>query len=358
MPTYGTQVTTSPVGSGGTPTVAANARNRVIYQSEALGVRGGSDSPVALRRVQSINYSFSVGRTDVNQFGELAAIDRIILEQPTVTMDFSYILHGLTNESSLGFDVVGSNSCITNILDNTQDKKDYFVALAAEGEDAATAGADTVTSQIEVPEAFITSYSAAGSVGEFPTATVNVEALDMKIGQSSSTDFGMKHASTEDGGMTNSKVLRPGEILLDINAFGGTVHLQSFTLTVDLTREPINRLGTNFPFARVISFPVNATLSAEGILVGDDGSDSASLGELVDNDDAIASMIVDCRSQTGTGHAPGCKFEVKEAKLDSYGYTSSVGANKSVSMDWSVPIGSKSQTGKGVFMSPGGVYAA
>jgi hypothetical protein len=180
----------------------------------------------------------------------------------------------------------------------------------------------------------------------------------MKIGQSGSADFGMKHASSEDGGMTNSKVLRPGEIILKINAFGGTVHLQSFTLTVDLTREPINRLGTNFPFARVISFPVNATLSAEGILVGDDGSDSASLGELVDNDDAISEMWVDCRSQTGTGHAPGVKFTVKQAKLDSYGYTSSVGANKSVSMDWSVPIGSKSQTGKGVFMATGGVYGS
>ena len=127
MPTYGTQVTTSPVGSGGTPTVAANARNRVIYQSEALGVRGGSDTPVALRRVQSINYSFSVGRTDVNQFGELAAIDRIILEQPTVNLDFSYLLTSGENEKKLGFGIGGEESAVGNFLSGIGDSRNYWV---------------------------------------------------------------------------------------------------------------------------------------------------------------------------------------------------------------------------------------
>mgnify|MGYP001501394903 FL=1 len=62
-----------------------------------------------LMRVQSANYGFDIGRTDVNQFGNLAAIDRIILEQPTVNLDFTYLLTTGINEKSLGFGInIGS----------------------------------------------------------------------------------------------------------------------------------------------------------------------------------------------------------------------------------------------------------
>jgi len=99
------------------------ARNRVIYQSEAVYVTQGVYSgkagtsaavnyqplnaknanliPTGVRnldRVQSANYSFSISRQDVNQFGELAAIDRIITETPTVSFDTSYVLANFANE--------------------------------------------------------------------------------------------------------------------------------------------------------------------------------------------------------------------------------------------------------------------
>ncbi|NCX05776.1 MAG: hypothetical protein EBW68_08375, partial [Actinobacteria bacterium] len=91
------------------------ARNRVIYQSEALfvGPTGGvsatganglytTESLAQLHRVQNANYSFNVSREDVNQFGQLAALDRVILAQPTVALDFSYYTTTGTNESNLG----------------------------------------------------------------------------------------------------------------------------------------------------------------------------------------------------------------------------------------------------------------
>ena len=56
-------------------------RKRVIYQSEVLFAgTTGNGVPSQLRRIQSANYSFDVARTDLNQFGQLAAIYRIILE--------------------------------------------------------------------------------------------------------------------------------------------------------------------------------------------------------------------------------------------------------------------------------------
>jgi hypothetical protein len=352
---YNQPVLTDPAGNDAIP---ANSRNRILYQSEALAVAKTSPAETNfLTRVQSVNYSFSVGRTDVNQFGELAAIDRVILEQPTVTMDFSYILNGTKNEEALGFNqsADGNTSMIADIIAGTNDKLQYYVSLAGEGIDAATASGTAVKSNIKVPDGFVTSYSASGSVGEFPTATVNLEALDMKIGENntSQTDITADSASTETN--TSSYVLRPGEIEMDIIAFGGVVHLQSFTLTVDLTREPINRLGTNFPFARVISFPLNATLSAEGILSKDESTETDnSLDNLVDNDVALNDLVVDCKKQAGSNHVDGIKYIMKKAKLDSYSYTSSIGANKAVSMDWSVPIGSATQTDRGVFITKNG----
>ena len=70
------------------------SRNRVIYQSQAVfsaptGVTTITAASHSIRRVQSCNYNFSVARQDINQFGELAAIDRLILQEPTVAVDMS-----------------------------------------------------------------------------------------------------------------------------------------------------------------------------------------------------------------------------------------------------------------------------
>lgn len=115
------------------------ARKRVIYQSEALFVGGtGEATPVQLERVQTANYSFEVTRQDVNQYGQLAAIDRIILEQPTVNLDFSYYLNSGKNEKSLGFTVNsgvgninpvgGEKSAIADILSGaSSEEKNYYI---------------------------------------------------------------------------------------------------------------------------------------------------------------------------------------------------------------------------------------
>ena len=171
-------------------------RNRVIYQSEAVyvsqsGYNGdltatsgyaptalgkptvadanARDAVMDLHRVQSANYSFSIARQDVNQFGELAAIDRIITETPTVSLDTSYILANLDNEHKLGFEVAPSGygatnmvSCISGIInsDSNAHQKDYFILTTKEGSDAI---ANTQTGKYEsiigIGNGFLSSYS-------------------------------------------------------------------------------------------------------------------------------------------------------------------------------------------------------
>ena len=124
------------------------ARNRIIYQSQALFVAPNSnqfhlqsgsatstDSHGAggvgkgwtgvtgfgaadagnseeyrslvtpLERIQSANFNFSINRTDINEFGKLARIDSIAMESPTVGLDFNYYLTDGGNERKLGFNI-------------------------------------------------------------------------------------------------------------------------------------------------------------------------------------------------------------------------------------------------------------
>jgi hypothetical protein len=84
------------------------ARNRVIYQSEALYVSEDASQIATgkhkqLERVQSANYNFSISRTDINQYGQLGRLDSLVLEAPTVAADFSYYLTDGMNEKALRF---------------------------------------------------------------------------------------------------------------------------------------------------------------------------------------------------------------------------------------------------------------
>ena len=149
------------------------ARNRVIYQSEALfvthqttgnktidivtaGLEGvgaakselnedDGDIPAGamhqIHRVQSANYNFAINRTDINQFGQLARIDTAVIDAPTVGLDFTYLVTNGTNEDKLGISVDEANdatpvcSAISGILANTSGRN-YHILTVKEGNDA------------------------------------------------------------------------------------------------------------------------------------------------------------------------------------------------------------------------------
>jgi len=178
------------------------ARNRVIYQSEAVlvsqnvnctGVQTGDNDIAELNRIQTSNYSFSISRQDVNQFGELASIDRIITETPTVSFDASWLVANLGNENKLGFHIWADQdnvpstpvSCISGLIDTEvpwKGTKNYFILTTREGQDALN---NTITgdweSVIGVGNASVTSYSTEASVGGLPTATISAEGQNMSM---------------------------------------------------------------------------------------------------------------------------------------------------------------------------------
>ena len=411
------------------------ARNRVIYQSQAVycsqtaydSAQTASGTIAQLDRIQSANYSFSVGRTDVNQFGDLAAIDRIITESPTVSFDTSYYLANFYNELRLGFTVTHSgdntfSSAITDVIDSAKPafQKNYYILTTKEGKDANedyTSG--DYDSIIGIGNAFITNYSSEAAVGGLPTVSVSAEGQNMNFvnlpflgngtnpGTTTANGFttgvGSQGANTllrvsgespainatngaalgkfvtlpvaktnlSDTGAALISSLRPGDITLTLaqksgNAVGtaaidnglpadyagasiSDAHIQSYTLGFDLGRTPIEKLGSKFAFARVVDFPVTVSLSVDAVLAD---LTSGSLAEMIDCDQEYDARISIKDSVCGgADQTVVCNYIVKGLKVDSQSFTSSIGDNKSVTLDFSAQIGGPNQSGMGVFMS-------
>ncbi|MAR21203.1 MAG: hypothetical protein CMD25_04240 [Flavobacteriales bacterium] len=393
------------------------ARNRVIYQSEALFVgqkTGVTDAHTSagdikqLHRVQSANYAFSVARTDVNQFGELAAIDRVVLDTPTVSLDYSYLLSNMSNEENMGFFVntkeVGTSSLVSalsGILNKTEDERNYFIQTSREGEDAV---GDTTRdnagvargSTIGIGNGFVTSYSSEASVGGFPTVSVAVEGMNMLFstgtqnvpnpginrtdGSASTTKISLPTVSgdfkdsSEQSGILSISTLRPGDITIKIaehstdGSFGSddydlggaklpaadgdttnSANIQSYNISFDLGRTPIQRLGNRFAFAREVDFPVNVSLSLDAIMTD---LTTGNLNDLVDCEKSY-DIQIQLKGITGsacdTVKTDVAAYVLKNMKPDSQSYSSSIGDNKTVTLDFSTQIGGPRDTNAGVF---------
>jgi hypothetical protein len=363
------------------------ARKRVIYQSEAVfvGPSGGAASVATaygqskqLNRVQSANYSFNIARQNVNQFGQIGAIDQVILEAPTVSLDFSYYSNSGENEATLGLalgtDGNASVPALRNILSggaSAQDTKNYYIVVAPEGTDANLNQADVTGNGkvIGIGNAGLTSYSINAAVGGFPTVSVSAEGLNMRFyDKTTGTVPSINPADGSDAagifaisGLTTGAgytALRPGDITVTFSGAKGVVEedlkIQDFTISFDLGRDPIQKLGNRFAFSREITFPVTVTASINAVL-GE--LEAENLATVIASDCADADLTVNMLSPKtceGGAQARALKYTLKGAKLTSQSFTSSIGANKSISLQYSAFLGGPSETTKGLFIDAPG----
>jgi len=374
------------------------ARNRTIYQSAAVyagpdktakgdagwvAETGTSNSPNQLKRIQSANYSFDIARTDVNQFGELAAIDRVILESPTVSFDTSWYLCNFYNEDKVGLKVNQTGvaeddlvSVLTDILVNNADERNYYVRVVSEGSDAVTFADGANNNVIGIGNGFLASYSAEGAVGGFPTANITIEGLNMAFttkesgwapwikasdgttnaalgiagGTVDGKAFDLPTATSSGASTSDVTAIKPGNITLTLPSSQGGADLsgiavQSFNASFDLAREPLNKLGSRFAFTREITFPVTASMSCDA-LVGD-----LTTGDLADMLTRNPDQKVIVRLDDDTDAAEHMAIVMKSAKLDSQNFSMGIGDNQTVTLNWSTQVGSAAQSGIGIFLS-------
>jgi len=357
------------------------ARNRVIYQSEALYVSSGLNAATTgahaqLERVQSANYNFSISRQDINQYGQLGRIDSIVLEPPTVGLDFTYYLTDGFNERALGFYVNtgnGSGNFPSGHMVSSSGQN-FYITTVAEGLDAT--GVTGLGSVIGIGNAFLSNYSLELAVGSLPTVSVSMEganinsdtaflnggstaisgiaspAINPSAGTSLGTEVALKVANT---GYSTISALRPGDVTINITSFDGTgisdlsdasnaIHIQSASLAIPLSRTALQRLGTRFAYARAVDFPVKATLSVSAIVNEVVATNLANI--LNDNVEKDISLTL-----KGSDGIDKMTWNLKGCTIDSESFSSSIGANKSVDLTFSTQIGGPNDLAHGVFVS-------
>ena len=384
------------------------ARNRVIYQSEALFVSEDVTTIKAsgheqLNRIQSANYSFSIPRQDINEFGSLSKIDSVTLESPTVALDFSYYLTDGFNERAMGFTPSGfdgsSNTASPGVKGflsgfmGYNSGRNYYILTSKEGDDAAS-NKDGSYSLIGIGNAFVTDYSVDASIGSIPTVSVSMEGSNINAqtsisgnGAIAGTGYSGIHSAavksvgtgamydynssnddlvglpivTSDGGVfgtyTNARIqlagntaqvssLRPGDVTLDFGGFtagndgpmadvestSSSIHLQSASLALSMSRTPLERLGQVGPFARTLDFPINVSLSCNAIL---NELTALNLRDMLD-DQNFNDLTLTFKDPNGNEKMV---YTIIGAQLDSESFSSSIGSNKSVDLTFSAQIG-------------------
>jgi hypothetical protein len=366
-------------------------RNRSYYDSDFLYVSRspatgqffssgnvGTNLISGLYRIQSANYAKGVTRTDVNQFGELPRIDSIILESPTVNLDFQYLSNSFYNEKLVGFTVSSGAlvSAISGILNKTEDEKNYFIRQTPEGSEVVAGAAptnSTLGAIIGLGNMFISSYSAEGSVGNFATVSMAAEGLNWKVDSvtgaagpsvlpedgSAVTDWVYTIpaiSNSHPGGLTISAI-RPGDIVVDMDTYDGDeagakvsdLKIQSYNISFDLSRTPLQKLGSKYAFSREIDFPVTISTSLTADL-GDLQS-----GNFVDkvNSDSTYDLNVKLYRPGATRNDlnVALAYFIKGVKLDSESFTSSIGDNKSVTLNFTNQIGGANSSNVGIYFS-------
>ena len=382
-------------------------RNRVIYQSEALFVKemgqhasvGTSDQ---LLRVQDISHGVELARTDVNEFGQLAAIKREVIEPPTVSLDFSYYVHGGRNEKLIGFsettdrasgDTSGLNQATANFLKNDSGKN-YYISVSAEGvdaKDAGSGGGESLEGVIGIGNGYVTNYSVEAAVGDMPTASVSVEAANLRFNASGTNipnpgvdletgdDLTGTHSSFPEAADTGTfsgdaqvACIKPGDIVVDFNDGGnclpasgeaettqvggarlegdGQMHLQNFTIDLPMARTALTRIGSRHPYSREVEVPLNMTFTCSAFL-GD--IEDGNVNDLLCGSDSKRNIRVKMLSDCGTGDVEQ-EWLIKGASLESQNFSASIGDNKTVDLVFTAQIGGATDKDNGLFMWMGG----
>ena len=393
------------------------ARNRVIYANEILMVspyatglqylnqdssegegNAGESLLRQLKRVQSINYSWNVGRSDINQFGQLARIDSVVLSAPTVNLDFSYLLTDGKNEQLLGLNTEENLNILSTDFMSDQDGRNFFVLTSPAGADAAPntiakieGQTDADKSVIGLGNCYITNYSVSAAVGSVASVSVSAEAFNCQV--SPGTSGTTPGISIEEGKQLNHftykvpsdyiasgdgvAALRPGDIDVSVggsgllhvitDAHGKTAsHIQSLSMDIPLSRTTLQRVGNQFGFSKSLDTPISASLSFSAILadqVGRESSDTEPVKslfeELYKNNKNDITITFKRPSLAGAKLGDNAAiFTISNATLQSESYGMSRGDNRTVDYTFSATIGDPKST-KGysvVELSASGVY--
>ena len=225
-----------------------------------------------LHRVQSANYSFSINRQDVNQFGQLSRIDSVAIDPPTVSLDFSYYLRNGLNEKLLGLNIdtkdnldlgAALNFVKTDKQEEDSSGRNFFILTTPQGTDAVSNplwdtvdAADQPGTGVDVPAVKASgtiSINATGGFGNLSGAVVSIGDSDLTEGSDWAQD------GTNDGTATSLASAIDGLSDFTASASGADI---TVTATVGGTAGNVN-VVLGGPYAQIADL-----ITAPAALVG------------------------------------------------------------------------------------------
>lgn len=375
-----------------------------------------------LQRIQSANFNFTINRQDINEFGRLARLDSIVMESPTVGLDFNYYLTDGGNERKMGFNIptsandagatdlesraagqtfwtgdgtLSGKSALSGLLADPQGNN-YFITVVPDGKDVQ--GTSNIASQslydcVAIGNGFISDYTVEATVGAIPTASVTVEAFNIKVddhlsgqtvgawhldpgvpgvdidGNSGENRYcfqtgigntGSWRMQQMDGTPFNTTgdvgiaALRPGDLVFTMSSSGdyiglndmsgdGSAHIQSFTINVPMSRTVLGRLGSTFGYARVVDLPMDVSCTVSAVV--SDLKRNNLFQQLSSTQKHNFTLQLN-----DTESKQKLKYVVKNARLDSETFTNAIGDNESVDMTFTTQVGGANDTVNGLFM--------
>jgi hypothetical protein len=211
----------------------------------------GSNGQTQIELVQSADVDFAISRQDVFEFGNLYAVDNIQVEPATVTLNFSYALSSGNGVTPTNASKLGMNN--------------FDTFLNEQGRNYGISGAGTLI----ITSGIVKTYSVDGSVGNIPTVSVSVDAINATYTAGNPVFKGDPGFS---GTTTVATIIQPKDITVQIGTgaqgTNPTYEARSFTFALDIPRNKINRLGTLTPVANILAGPPKVALDTEIILNG------------------------------------------------------------------------------------------
>lgn len=278
-----------------------------------------------LNRVQSFDYSFDVGRQDLQNVGEMGLSESKSLNYPSAQFNISTLMCGAENDYLLGLDVnfpcffsgfngqpfKNINYDLATGFNNKQlysglntgvffpfrytDKKNIYISVTDRQGDENNGNAHSFTgTSIAFGNCYLNSYQVNASVGANPTINYgftaeNVEVNSEMIGVS--PGLNPKNLSKVNSGYyiipystgdSFPSVLNPGDMVISISntGYGGDTSIkdigyletdwkiQSFSFDINFERDPLTSIGWQLPIYRSIKYPIFANVGLD-LVVGD-----------------------------------------------------------------------------------------
>lgn len=362
-----------------------------------------------LNRIISTSYTVNTPRMEIRQMGGGANIIRPILETPEITLNFDYYLMGLINEFRLGFmvnhpsghQVTGRQLylnpdyvCpISGFIDRSfnrtsetflgwpltsRDCKNIFSVVKKDSSDFyLNTNIPPIITNCDIlafGDCYVTSYKTNGSVNSIPQASVEMKSSNYilysggsglgipSINPQTYENYSGIYFSIPNNFEANNlpTVLIPRDITLTIQNTGlgnpdnmsidfRDIKIQSYDISMNLTREPLYKLGYRAPLDYPINLPSISELNFE-MFVGD--YQTGNLVNLIKRDEdyniKIKLNYQSKPNQLFTGI--GIQYDFLGAKFNNISFNQSIQGYRTATLSFSTEMDPLNQN-KGFFMS-------